>query len=345
MVTGTGVPTAPSDRRGTEALPLMSASDLVVHFKRPRFLPWQSPNIVHALDGVSLEVFKGETLGLVGETGCGKSTLARALLRLQDVDSGQIHFRNADITRAGGETLRALRKHIQPIFQDPYGSLNPRARVADIVGEPLRAHGASPSAAEARVAEALRLVGISSHLAKRYPHQLSGGQRQRVGVARAIALEPELIVADEPLSALDVSIQAQVLNLLLDLQRRLRLSYVFISHDLRVVRHISNRIAIMYLGQIVEEGPASEVCSRPAHPYTAVLLASVPTWMDRTIASSGIVEAKGEPPSPIRPPSGCRFHTRCPIARPDCSVRVPALRTIASGRRVSCHYPLEIDKL
>jgi oligopeptide/dipeptide ABC transporter ATP-binding protein len=318
---------------------LLEANDLTVHFTLPRAVPWRPAAVVHALDGVSLYVRSGETLGLVGETGCGKSTVARSLLRLQDVNSGRISFRGTDITNMTGEPLRSLRRHMQPIFQDPYASLNPRSTVTAIVAEPLIAHGVrSPEAAD-KVNSALQLVGVSPHLARRYPHQLSGGQRQRVGIARAIVLEPQLIVADEPLSALDVSIQAQVLNLLMDLQDRLRLTYLFISHDLRVVRHISDRIAIMYLGKVVEEGPAEQVCSAPAHPYTAALLASVPS-LTTTFETTGVSEVKGEPPSPINPPTGCRFHPRCPRATQVCTETEPLLTDRGDGRRAACYHPL-----
>lgn len=318
---------------------LLDATDLVVHFKLPVTAPWRRPAVVHALDGVSLTIRGGETLGLVGETGCGKSTVARTVLRLQEIDSGHIYFRGAEITHVTGEPLRALRRHMQPIFQDPYGSLNPRSTVTSIVAEPLIAHGIKQAEANDRVRVALQLVGVSPHLARRYPHQLSGGQRQRVGIARAIVLEPQLIIADEPLSALDVSIQAQVLNLLMDLQDRLKLTYLFISHDLRVVRHLSNRIAIMYLGKVVEEGPAQSVCDAPAHPYTAALMASVP-GLTTTFDTAGAPQVKGEPPSPINPPDGCRFHPRCPRATDICKQVEPPLSEFGAGRRAACHHPL-----
>jgi oligopeptide/dipeptide ABC transporter ATP-binding protein len=318
---------------------LLEADELTVHFTLPRVAPWRTPAVVHALDAVSLYIRSGETLGLVGETGCGKSTVARSVLRLQEVDSGRINFRGIDITHMTGEALRSLRRHMQPIFQDPYASLNPRSTVTDIVAEPLIAHRVRSAEIAAKVHSALQLVGVSQHLARRYPHQLSGGQRQRVGIARAIVLEPQLIVADEPLSALDVSIQAQVLNLLMDLQDRLRLTYLFISHDLRVVRHISDRIAIMYLGKVVEEGPAELVCSAPAHHYTAALLASVP-GLATTFNMTDAPEVKGEPPSPINPPSGCRFHPRCPRATQICQQTEPLLADFGDGRRAACHHPL-----
>jgi oligopeptide transport system ATP-binding protein len=318
---------------------LVEASELVVHFKLPRVVPWRPGAVVHALDGVSLNIPTGETLGLVGETGCGKSTVARSLLRLQEVNSGQIYFRGTDITRMSGEAMRSMRRHMQPIFQDPYGCLNPRSTVTEIVAEPLIAHGTRSVEVGDRVRASLQLVGVSSHLARRYPHQLSGGQRQRVGIARAIVLEPQLIVADEPLSALDVSIQAQVLNLLMDLQDRLRLTYLFISHDLRVVRHISDRIAIMYLGKIVEEGPAGQVSNAPAHPYTAALLASVP-GLATTFDPAGAPQVKGEPPSPINPPPGCRFHPRCIRATQVCKEIEPLLADFGSGHLAACHHPL-----
>jgi oligopeptide/dipeptide ABC transporter ATP-binding protein len=321
------------------AATLLEASELTVHFTLPRVAPWRPPVVVHALDGVSLYIRSGETLGLVGETGCGKSTVARSILRLQDVTSGRISFRGVDITHMTGEPLRSLRRQMQPIFQDPYASLNPRSTVTDIVAEPLIAHRVRSVDVVERVQSALQLVGVSRHLARRYPHQLSGGQRQRVGIARAIVLEPQLIVADEPLSALDVSIQAQVLNLLMDLQDRLSLAFLFISHDLRVVRHISDRIAIMYLGKVVEEGPAGQVCSSPAHPYTAALLSSVP-GLTTTYETADAPEVKGEPPSPINPPNGCRFHPRCPRATQICEQTEPQLAAFGDGHRAACHHPL-----
>jgi peptide/nickel transport system ATP-binding protein len=307
------------------------------HHVVPNSWPFLPPLRVHALDEVSLSVRRGETLGIAGESGCGKSTLARCILRLTEVDQGRIIFRGQDITRAGGETLRQLRRHMQPVFQDPYGSLNPRARVREIVAEPLLAHGEAREASARRVAEVLELVGLGRRFAEHLPDQLSGGQRQRVGIARAIALNPELIVADEPISALDVSIQAQVLNLLQQLQREFRLTLIFISHDLRIVRYLSTRVAIMFLGEVVEYGPAEAICERPMHPYTAALLSSVPDMAARSAGRRVVL--RGEPPSPTAPPSGCRFRTRCPHARQLCADLAPAAQNLPDGRRVSCHFP------
>ena len=322
---------------------ILALTQVTRHYLIPSLWPLLPPNRVHALDDVSLAVCRGETLGVAGESGCGKSTLARCVLRLIDVDQGSIMFRGQDITKTRGEKLRQLRKYMQPVFQDPYGSLNPRTRVKDIVGEPLIAHGVSGEACNRRVAEVLEFVGLGGLYGDCLPHQLSGGQRQRVGIARAIAVNPELIVADEPISALDVSIQAQVLNLFRDLQREFNLTMIFISHDLRVVRHLSTHIAVMFLGKVVEYGPSQEMCQRPMHPYTAALLSCVPEIAEgpgrRRIVLSG------EPPSPSSPPSGCRFRTRCPYADKICAEVVPELRQIHDGRRVACHFPGVSDNL
>lgn len=307
------------------------------HYLVPSAWPFVPPAHVHALDDVSLSVRRGEVLGVAGESGSGKSTLARCILRLTEVDEGTIVFRGEEITRMRGEALRRVRQHIQPVFQDPYGSLNPRARVRDIVAEPLIAHGFAKDAGLARVEEALDLVGLGAAFADQLPHQLSGGQRQRVGIARAVALRPELIVADEPISALDVSIQAQVINLLRDLQQRFALALVFISHDLRIVRHLSSRVAVMFLGKIVEYGPSELVCDAPQHPYTVALLSSVPAIGGH--ASRNRIVLAGEPPSPLSPPSGCRFRTRCPYARAICSEVAPEFAPAPDGRYVACHFP------
>lgn len=296
---------------------------------------------LQALDRVSLAVAVGETLGLVGESGCGKSTLGRALLRLHDLDAGAIRFEGRDITRLGERALRPVRARMQMVFQDPYASLNPRRRVGELVAEPLRVHGrhGGGRAIATAVAEALERVGLRAEHADRFPHEFSGGQRQRVGIARALALRPRLVVADEPVSALDVSVQAQIVNLFADLQEELGLTYVFIAHDLSVVRQVATRVAVMYLGAIVELGATDTVLHRPAHPYTAALISAIPQAR-RGTGSAARVVLRGDPPSPISPPSGCRFHTRCPIAKKRCVSEPPILRAIGDRREVACHFPL-----
>ena len=301
---------------------------------------------IKAVDGVSLEIQRGETLGLVGESGCGKSTVGRAILRLYEPTAGRIVFDGQDITTLDEAELRPLRRRMQMVFQDPYASLNPRHSVGRMVGEPMRVHGVSGRRASAqRVRELLETVGLPADAASRYPHEFSGGQRQRIGVARALALNPDFIVADEPVSALDVSIQAQIINLLENLQREFALTYLFIAHDLAVVRHISDRIAVMYLGSIVEISPAEELYDNPLHPYTISLLSAVPI-PDPEVEMKRQQQAillPGDLPSPANPPAACRFHTRCPFIQPTrCTEDVPPLRKLSDGHLVACHWAEEI---
>jgi len=321
----------------TDAPPLLETRDLRVWFEIRRGL-FAAKATVKAVDGVSLTVGAGETVGLVGESGCGKSTLGRAVLRLVDPTAGAVVFDGLDITSMSQARLRPLRRRMQMIFQDPYASLNPRMRVKEIVGEALDIHGLAASASErdARVEALLKRVGLRPDQASRYPHEFSGGQRQRVGIARALAVEPRFIVCDEPISALDVSIQAQIVNLLRDLQDELGLAYLFVAHDLRVVEYVSRRVAVMYLGRVVELAPAGALYDDPKHPYTKALLSAAPT-PDPEKKRARIV-LQGDVPSPIDPPKGCSFHPRCPIAeRGRCDVEAPLIRELRPGHRVACH--------
>jgi oligopeptide/dipeptide ABC transporter ATP-binding protein len=316
--------------------PLIEVTDLKKHFPLRKGILGRAVGNVLAVDGVSFSINEGETLGLVGESGCGKTTVGRTVLRLIEPTSGQIKIKGQEISGLTKSELRPLRRQMQIVFQDPFSSLNPRIRVGKIVGEPLKVHGVGDKAERMeRVAQLFRRVGLRPEQIENYPHQFSGGQRQRVSIARALALDPGFIVADEPVSALDVSIQAQVINLLMDLQRELRLSYLFVSHNLAVVEHISHRVAVMYLGRIVEYADKVSLFENPLHPYTEALLAAVPL-PDPTLARSRH-RVTGDVPSPINPPSGCHFHPRCPIAEARCKVEVPALREVAPGHMVSCH--------
>jgi peptide/nickel transport system ATP-binding protein len=334
--------TAPSAAGG----PLLEISGLEVHFPIKRGLVFErTVGAVRAVDGVDLAVPRGSTLGLVGESGCGKSTLGRAVLRLVEPTAGTVRFDGVDLTALDGEAMRRTRRRMQMVFQDPLSSLDPRQSVGSILTESMRTHGAPADrpGQERRVRELLDLVGLPAAAAARYPHEFSGGQRQRIGIARAVSVEPDLLIADEPVSALDVSIQAQVINLLEELQHRLGLTYVVVAHDLAVVRHIADEVAVMYLGTIVEQAGADVLYAAPRHPYTMALLSAVPVPDPVVEERRERVILRGDLPSPAAPPPGCRFHTRCPFVRPTrCADERPALREIGPGHRVACHWAEEI---
>ncbi|MGD9333297.1 MAG: dipeptide ABC transporter ATP-binding protein [Desulfobacterales bacterium] len=320
-----------------DSMPLLDARHLVKYYPIRGGVLMKEIAAVKAVDNVSLSIQKGETLGLVGESGCGKSTFGRAIMRLEEPTAGEVWYDGDNILTYDGQQIRALRKKMQIIFQDPFSSLNPRKPVASIVGEPLLIHGMkNRRERDLRVQELLQVVGLSKEHMRRYPHMFSGGQRQRIGVARALALNPKLVVCDEAVSALDVSIQAQVLNLLKDLQDEFGLTYLFISHDLHVVEHISDRVAVMYLGKIVEVADSKVIYARPLHPYTQALLSASP--MPNPELKRKRILLKGDVPSPINPPPGCRFHTRCPYAKTICSEKEPALQEVHSGHQAACHF-------
>jgi oligopeptide transport system ATP-binding protein len=344
--TASSVPSA----EGSAETPLLSVRDLRMWFPiTSGIILERHVGDVRAVDGVSFDIERGETLGLVGESGCGKSTTGRAILRLYRPTGGSVLFDGVEMTALEGEPLRRMRRRMQMIFQDPYSSLNPRMTVGGIVGEPLAVHGiGNHRERRERVAELLDVVGLNPNFLNRYPHEFSGGQRQRIGVARALAVNPDLIIADEPISALDVSIQAQIINLLEKLQDEFHLTYLFIAHDLSVVRHVSDWIAVMYLGQIVEMVPSRELYERPLHPYSVALLSAVPIPDPVVEGRRRRIILKGDVPSPAAPPPGCRFHTRCwlreRLGNPDrCSSEMPVLRDMASGHQVACHFAEDVD--
>jgi oligopeptide transport system ATP-binding protein len=323
----------------TENGMIVRVRDLKMHFPITQGIVIQRQvGAIKAVDGITFDIIRGETLGLVGESGCGKSTTGRAILQLYRPTAGEVYFEDQSLTAIKGERLRRMRRRMQMIFQDPYASLNPRMTVGDIIGEPLLVHGLAKSRERReRVQELLRVVGLNPYFVNRYPHEFSGGQRQRIGVARALAVNPDFIICDEPISALDVSIQAQIINLLEDLQAEFNLTYLFIAHDLSVVRHISDRIAVMYLGKIMELTDRQELYDNPLHPYTQALLSAVPIPDPVVEEQRKRIILEGDVPSPVHPPSGCRFRTRCPLAEKVCAEQVPEWREVAPHHWVACH--------
>jgi oligopeptide/dipeptide ABC transporter ATP-binding protein len=328
---------------GNGAAPLVEVEHLKLHFPiKQGIVIDREIARVHAVDDVTFGLDEGETLGLVGESGCGKTTLARALMRLIDATEGAIRFRGEDITDASRKQMQPLRREMQMVFQDPFASLNPRKRVGQIIGTPLRLHGHDRDEVESQARELLDRVGLHPEHVNRFPHEFSGGQRQRIGVARALALQPRLIVLDEPVSALDVSVQAQIINLLDDLQDDLGLTYLFVAHDLSVVRHVSDRIAVMYLGKLMEVSPAEELYTKPVHPYTSALLSAIPIPDPDENRDRERIVVSGEPPNPIDPPSGCVFHPRCPRSTEICRTVEPPLTRYPNGHLAACHHPLNV---
>ena len=328
----------------TESTNLVEIRGLAKHFPIRKGFFNKQVGAVRALDGINLDIIEGETLGLVGESGCGKSTLGRVMLRLMSATGGQVRFKGHEIMQLDAGAMKPLRKQMQIVFQNPYASLDPRMSIAQILAEPLEVHNTfsgDSKALKAEVGRLIELVGLSKEMLDRYPHEFSGGQRQRIGIARALALKPSLIVADEPVSALDVSVQAQILNLLMDLKKEFSLTYLFIAHNLDVVRYISDRIAVMYLGRIVEIGPCHEVYRQPLHPYAKALISAAPV-PDPDYDRSSRVILQGDLPSPANPPPGCPFHTRCPIVRDRCKQEVPLLREITPGHKAACHFAEEL---
>jgi oligopeptide/dipeptide ABC transporter ATP-binding protein len=323
------------------AQPVLRVIDLVKEYPIRAGVFRRQVGTVQAVSSVSFDLGHQETLGIVGESGCGKTTLGRSLLRLIEPTSGTVMYEDQDVTAAGRHDLRGLRRNLQMVFQDPYASLNPRLPIRDIVSEPMRIHGVGRKEAAERVGDLLQRVGLLPEHGNRYPHEFSGGQRQRIGIARSLALRPKVIILDEPVSALDVSIQAQVLNLLDDIQQEFELSFVFIAHDLAVVRHASERVGVMYLGKMVELARRDDLYEHPSHPYTHSLLSAVPIADPRRERARKRILLQGDVPSPANPPSGCRFHTRCPIAQDRCVVETPKLETVTDGHQVACHFPIQ----